>query len=76
MQLRVWLNVGSTALSKSVWRRWIGSGVNDANGCRVVGVAIADVVGRVALLLCLGGALSACAESVHQTERLSMRDFM
>lgn len=50
--------------------------MNDANGCRVVGVAIADVVGRVALLLCLGGALSACAESVHQTERLSTRDFM
>lgn len=76
MPLRAWFIVGSTALLKSAWRRWIGSAVKDANGCRVVGAAIADVVGRVALLLCLGGALSACAESVHQTERLSTRDFM
>lgn len=76
MQLRSWLLVASTAISKKALRRRLVSGVNGANGCRVVGAAIANVVGRVALMLCLGGALSACAESVHQTERLSTRDFI
>ena len=76
MPLRACLIVALTAMSKKVLGSRLVSAVNDANGCRTVGAAIANGVGRVTLMLCLGGALSACAESVHQTERLSMRDFM
>jgi hypothetical protein len=76
MPLRDRLIVASPAISKNVLRCRPVSAVNDANGYRTVGAAIANVVGRIALALCLYGALSACAESVHQTERRSRQDFM
>lgn len=41
-----------------------------------VGATVMNGVGRLVRLVCLVGALSGCAQSVHQTERLSMTDFM
>ena len=76
MRWRSWLIVASTAISKNVLSCGPMLAVNEGNGWRAVGAAISHAVGRVALMVCLGGALAACAESVHQTERLSMRDFM
>ncbi len=76
MPLRVWRIVALTAMSKKVLRCRPVSAVNDANGGRAFGAAIVNAVGRIVLRVCLVGALSACAQSVHQTERLSMRDFM
>lgn len=52
------------------------SDVNKADECYAVEAAIVKVVWRVVLKICLVGALSACAQSVHQTERLAQQDFM
>ncbi len=41
-----------------------------------VWATVMNGVGRLLRLVCLVGALSGCAQSIHQTERLSMTDFM